>query len=139
MAAIWQSGRARSILATCGVPAILPGMASWPEIPYARWKPTGESLHMWTQIVGKFRLAQTPWINHSWHVPLYVTARGLTTSPIHTAATRSRSSSTSSTTGWSAIPATAAGADSRSSRMPVAQFYARYDALARARRIPVVI
>jgi hypothetical protein len=37
---------------------------------------------MWTQIVGKVRLSQTPWINHSWHVPLYLTARGLTTSPI---------------------------------------------------------
>jgi hypothetical protein len=39
-------------------------------------------LHLWTQVVGKIRLAQTPWLNHSWHVPLYVTARGLTTSPI---------------------------------------------------------
>jgi hypothetical protein len=57
-------------------------MASWPEIPYARWKPTGESLHMWTQIVGKFRLAQTPWINHSWQATFYVTARGLATSLI---------------------------------------------------------
>src|SRR2546426_10427343 len=37
---------------------------------------------MWTQIVGKIRLAQTPWVNHSWHVTLYVTSRGLTTSPI---------------------------------------------------------
>ena len=58
------------------------GMARWPEIPYARWKPTGESLHMWTQIVGKFRLAQTPWINHSWQATFYVTARGLATSLI---------------------------------------------------------
>jgi hypothetical protein len=82
MAPLWQGRRAGSILAACGVPAILPGMASWPEIPYARWKPTGESLHMWTQIVGKFRLAQTPWINHSWQATFYVTARGLTTSLI---------------------------------------------------------
>lgn len=54
----------------------------WPALPFAEWKRTYETLHMWTQIVGKIRLAQTPWINHSWHVPLYVTARGLTTSSI---------------------------------------------------------
>ncbi|MGG6241816.1 DUF5996 family protein, partial [Nodosilinea sp. AN01ver1] len=40
------------------------------------------ALHLWTQIVGKIRLVQTPWINHSWHVPLYLTVRGLTTGPI---------------------------------------------------------
>jgi hypothetical protein len=54
----------------------------WPSLPYAAWKDTYATLHMWTQIVGKIRLARTPWINHSWHVPLYVTARGLTTSPV---------------------------------------------------------
>lgn len=54
--------------------------AKWPDIPYARWKQTGESLHMWSQIVGKFRLAQTPWINHSWQATFYVSGRGLTTS-----------------------------------------------------------
>src|SRR3954470_2118979 len=54
----------------------------WPELRYAAWKETAATLHMWTQIVGKVRLALTPWINHSWHVTLYVTARGLTTSPI---------------------------------------------------------
>jgi hypothetical protein len=54
----------------------------WPELPYAAWKDTCTTLHLWTQIVGKIRLAQTPWINHSWHVTLYLTARGLTTSPI---------------------------------------------------------
>jgi len=43
---------------------------------------TCATLHMWTQIVGKIRLVQSPWVNHSWHVPLYVTATGLTTSPI---------------------------------------------------------
>jgi hypothetical protein len=56
--------------------------ATWPPIPYEEWKPTLATLHLWTQIVGKVRLAQTPWVNHSWHVPFYVTARGLTTSPI---------------------------------------------------------
>ena len=54
----------------------------WPELPYAAWQDTRDTLHLWTQIVGKIRLAQTPWLNHSWHVVLYVTARGLTTSPI---------------------------------------------------------
>ena len=55
---------------------------SWPELPYAAWKDTCQTLQLWTQIVGKIRLARTPWLNHSWHVTLYVTARGLTTSPI---------------------------------------------------------
>ena len=57
-------------------------MNNWPELPYAAWKDTRDTLHLWTQIVGKIRLMQTPWLNHSWHVVLYVTARGLTTSPI---------------------------------------------------------
>jgi len=55
---------------------------AWPELPYAAWQDTCSTLHLWTQIVGKIRLARTPWVNHGWHVPLYVTARGLTTSPI---------------------------------------------------------
>jgi len=55
---------------------------SWPPLPFAEWKDTAITLHMWTQIVGKIRLTRTPWINHSWHVTLYLTARGLTTSPI---------------------------------------------------------
>jgi len=54
----------------------------WPPLPFAAWQATAETLHLWTQIVGKIRLALTPWINHSWHVTLYLTARGLTTSPI---------------------------------------------------------
>lgn len=55
---------------------------AWPELPFEKWHDTCATLHMWTQIVGKIRLAQTPWTNHSWHAPLYVTARGLSTSPI---------------------------------------------------------
>ncbi|MEW6450778.1 MAG: DUF5996 family protein [Pseudomonadota bacterium] len=55
---------------------------AWPELPYAAWKDTLETLHLWTQIVGKVRLALTPWLNHSWHVTLYVNARGLTTGPM---------------------------------------------------------
>jgi hypothetical protein len=54
----------------------------WPALPYDAWRDTCATLHLWTQIVGKVRLAQTPWINHSWHATLYVTARGLTTLPI---------------------------------------------------------
>ena len=54
----------------------------WPALPYAAWQDTRDTLHLWTQVVGKIRLALTPWQNHSWHVALYVTARGLTTSPI---------------------------------------------------------
>jgi hypothetical protein len=54
----------------------------WPPLPFAEWKDTAITLHMWTQIVGKIRLVLSPWTNHSWHVTLYVTSRGLTTSPI---------------------------------------------------------
>jgi uncharacterized protein DUF5996 len=54
----------------------------WPALPYEEWKDTRDTLHMWTQIVGKIRLALTPRINHWWNVPLYITARGLTTSEI---------------------------------------------------------
>jgi hypothetical protein len=54
----------------------------WPELPYEQWKDTLATLHMWTQVVGKVRVARSPWLNHSWHAPLYVTARGLSTSTI---------------------------------------------------------
>ena len=57
-------------------------MDAWPSILYAAWKDTYATLLLWTQIVGKIRLVQTPWVNHSWHVVYYVTARGLSTSPI---------------------------------------------------------
>src|SRR5260370_40230255 len=55
---------------------------AWPELPLEAWEDTRATLHMWTQIVGKIRMAQTPLLNHWWNVTLYVTARGLTTSPI---------------------------------------------------------
>jgi hypothetical protein len=54
----------------------------WPALPLESWKDTCDTLHMWTQVVGKVRLALTPLVNHWWNVPLYVTARGLTTSRI---------------------------------------------------------
>ena len=53
--------------------------SDWPHIPYPDWKDTCGALHLYTQIVGKYRLARTPWINHSWHATLYVDADGLTT------------------------------------------------------------
>jgi hypothetical protein len=54
--------------------------AQWPALPWSEWEATANTLHMWTQIVGKTRLALTPLQNHWWNVPLYVTARGLGTS-----------------------------------------------------------
>jgi hypothetical protein len=59
-----------------------PLQVPWPELPTTAWRETYETLHLWSQIVGKIRLAREPWLNHSWHVVLYVTPRGLTTSPI---------------------------------------------------------
>jgi Family of unknown function (DUF5996) len=55
---------------------------AWPPLPLEGWRDTYAALHLWTQIVGKIRLAQSPWMNHGWQVTLYVTARGLGTSPI---------------------------------------------------------
>ena len=55
---------------------------AWPSLPLEEWRDTYATLHMWTQVIGKIRLAQAPLINHWWEVPLYVTCRGLTTSPI---------------------------------------------------------
>jgi hypothetical protein len=59
-----------------------PSQAPWPELPTAAWRDSYATLHLWTQIVGKIRLTKAPWLNHSWHVTLYVTPRGLTTSPV---------------------------------------------------------
>jgi hypothetical protein len=56
--------------------------SDWPDLPLADWADTCATLHLWTQVVGKVRLAHAPMINHWWQVPLYVTCRGLTTSPI---------------------------------------------------------
>ena len=69
-----------------GLSISLPGQADdalcWPDLPLGAWRDTCATLHMWTQIVGKVRMALTPLVNHWWNVPLYVTARGLTTSRI---------------------------------------------------------
>ena len=55
----------------------------WPDLPYEAWKESCATLQLWTQIIGKTRLALTPWLNHSWHVSFRVTARGLGTPLIH--------------------------------------------------------
>jgi hypothetical protein len=54
----------------------------WPSLPLEAWRDTCATLHRWTQVIGKIRLARAPLINHWWQVPLYVTCRGLTTSPM---------------------------------------------------------
>jgi hypothetical protein len=58
------------------------GTDTWPSLPPEAWRDTYATLHMWTQVIGKVRLALAPRINHWWQVPLYVTSRGFTTSPI---------------------------------------------------------
>jgi len=55
---------------------------AWPEIPFAEWRETCDALHLYAQIIGKYRLTRTPWHNHSWHATLYVTTCGLSTSPV---------------------------------------------------------
>jgi hypothetical protein len=54
-------------------------MQQWPELSYEKGKDTFDTLHMWTQIVGKIKLATCPWINHSWHITLHIVPTGLTT------------------------------------------------------------
>ena len=56
--------------------------ADWPALPYSEWRDTATTLQLWTQVVGKIRLALTPWLNHGWQVTLYVTARGLGAGPM---------------------------------------------------------
>ena len=63
-------------------PGVYRARHPWPPLPFKEWKDTVQTLHMWSQIVGKVRLVQSPWLNHSWHVPFYVNARGFTTSAI---------------------------------------------------------
>jgi hypothetical protein len=79
---------------------ISPGQP-WPEAPVSGWLETCETLQLWTQIVGKVRLACAPPENHSWHVPLYLTARGLTTSVIPHDARFFQIDFDCSTTAWS--------------------------------------
>jgi len=60
----------------------MPNLELWPGLPFDEWRDSCATLHLWMQIIGKIRLAQAPLINHWWQVPLYVTSRGLTTSPM---------------------------------------------------------
>lgn len=80
-----MSNQARNTLlqGTCAMPTNSAEVAAWPELPSpAEWEATLTTVHMYTQVVGKIRLALSPWVNHSWGSTLYVTTRGLTTSPI---------------------------------------------------------
>src|SRR5271156_1737737 len=61
--------------------------SDWPQLDFAALQPTAETLRLLTQVVGKVRLARTPWVNHSWHVTFYVSARGLPPSLIPNGAT----------------------------------------------------
>jgi hypothetical protein len=72
----------RSIRPLQGAPVPDSRSDAWPVLRYDDWADTCATLHRWLQIVGKVRLAQTPWVNHQWHATLYLTSRGLTTSPI---------------------------------------------------------
>ena len=74
MAAPWESA-----IASFGSNSNASGSADWPSLDFAAWQDTYATLHLWSQIVGKIRLTQAPWRNHSWQVTLYPTARGLTT------------------------------------------------------------
>jgi hypothetical protein len=56
--------------------------SAWPALPLPEWRATRDTVHLWTQVVGKIRMANTPLVNHWWNVPLYLTARGFTTSPM---------------------------------------------------------
>lgn len=58
------------------------GAVGWPALPYSGWSDSAATLHMWSQIVGKIRMVQSPWLNHAWHVTLYVTPRGMTTGTV---------------------------------------------------------
>ena len=59
-----------------------PSRAAWPALPLQDWEETHAALHRWMQVVGKLRLAATPWTNHSWHVTLPLTARGIASGPL---------------------------------------------------------
>lgn len=88
----------------------------WPRLKVADWADTRDTLHLWTQIVGKARMAYAPLVNHWWQVTLYVSPRGLTTGTIRPRRGHSTSSSTSSRTGCGCARARVVSGRSRSSR-----------------------
>ena len=108
----------------------------WPNLPLSEWSDTCETLHRWTQVVGKVRMALTPLVNHWWNVTLYVTSRGLTTSPIPQARAPSKSPSISSTIGCRSKPAMACEYLDLAA-MSVADFYA--EVMARLRRLGIEV
>lgn len=111
-------------------------MTHWPDIPYTRFAPTGATLHMWFQIIGKFRLAQTPWMNHSWQATYYINARGLTTSIVH--APTGSFEAIFDFVDHQLIVRTVDGrsASMRLEAMPVADFHARFTGLLKALGAP---
>jgi len=111
----------------------------WPELDYSKWRDTAVTLQLWTQIIGKVRLALTPWVNHSWQVPLYVTARGLGTSPIPW--DEEVFEIEFDLIGHRLLGRTSRGLERRISleAQPVAQFYERVNALLRELEITVDI
>ncbi len=111
----------------------------WPELPYEAWKPTYETLHMWTQIVGKIRLARMPWLNHTWQVTLYPTARGLATGRMPYGAGAFEIEFDFVAHELRVWTSTGEQREIALAPMPVSQFYASLmDALA-ALRVPVLI
>ena len=107
-------------------------MSDWPEIPYPAWRETCGALHLYAQIVGKYRLAHTPWINHSWHATLYPTPRGLTTGLVHDP--KAPTSASFDFVDGSVVVEAMGGAREGFALEPmsVAQFYERFCAAVRA-------
>ncbi|MRX51892.1 hypothetical protein GI374_15990 [Paracoccus sp. S-4012] len=108
------------------------GATDWPALPYADWSETCTALHLWSQIIGKYRLARTPWVNHSWHATLYVNARGFTTSLVPDAG-----GGVEITLDLLDHAVTGSGTDGRTARFPlapmsVAEFHGRFTDLLRA-------
>ena len=111
----------------------------WPALSYETLGPTCATLQLWTQVVGKVRLAQTPWLNHSWHVPLYVTARGLSTSLIpHPGGAFDLEFDFVAS---ALVLRTSAGAEASTplEPQPVASFYGRVMAMLKSAGVPVTI
>lgn len=112
---------------------------AWPSLPLESWRATCETLHLWTQVVGKIRLAQAPPINHWWQVPLYVTARGLTTSPIPHGASTFQVDFDFISHRLSIQTSMGEGAAFALGPMPVSEFYRKVIEALRALDLPVAI
>jgi hypothetical protein len=115
-----------------------PSPQAWPALPYADWAETGRTLHLWSQIVGKVRLSQTPWLNHSWQAPLYLTPQGLTTGLIPYGE-RAFDMEFDFIDGVLRIRADGPGASVALRPMPVAHFYAQVMAALASLNLQVTI